>query len=439
MLAQETICRICGVSFNVRRRQPPWEAVGSQSQRTSRLHRQNLFAGRKRTREETANDAISVEEDLRAYSGVRILQEEMAWTSEVQCLIRKDSIPSFQDSEDDPAFQRSSRCFLTSPGRLSHTNPFIANSFEPDQAEFGACRLFTDDDNRAIVRSLPQSIMCLPFGVPFHPQCLQILSHVSHKTFGTFPLDALWALSASSTPPHHHLGFPLLRVHAHPALELCIEPDTDHWSHKLGTEFLAANPLITVPPLITILTHHYPELFPPSSSSNSSSPSPSPLSSPATPPPGTRLPTPPPAPPPAPAIYTSISPTPNPTDPFASLPLPLLTSFLSTHLPPSSLYSLRLASRAVASHPYSLPPPPWLWERDVIEETARQRREHQRSRSAESPPPAGEVGEEMLLDWKKLNQVLCGVLGRELNGLKNRKRIWECCCRIVEGMKVFAE
>ncbi|OCK80677.1 hypothetical protein K432DRAFT_38253 [Lepidopterella palustris CBS 459.81] len=263
----------------------------------------------------------------RGHNGCKITAAQMKGCDTIQCLVRKP--PNWTPEPDDQDWELTSNYFLSGlsghmPSRdicgSTHIPPrHRAEKLNPDN-------IFWDD---------PPNELATP--MPFHPTCFEIYTRASilHSSNSSSHPDisglAHWRLKESSYT--HTRAFP----YSDPAVR---RGNQQEWRHHPGDEWLAANP-ICIPGLPELLASCIiPEgeefstrnsafpahpVFPTRSDSNSHLTNQS--------------------------ISASTITTPNP-DPFLILPLELTLQILS-YLPPSSIASLRLSSRAFTHLPNS--------------------------------------------------------------------------------------
>lgn len=335
----------------------------------------------------------------------------------LQCLNRKG--PDFTPAPDDEDFERTGEWFLTG---LIDGMPEAEMRFDNDVKPARHGKASTDPQNCLDYISDQEQLDDV--GIPFHPYCLEVYKRVAKLRTGDIDIAGLtgWYEREADYDIFH--SFPR---HG-PTTSL----QEQWWSHESGTEWVVANPLYLAPRFSEILQ-----------STISTDPNFDPNSG---------------------VFDIPVSaPTSSPQeDPFTLLPAELSLQIL-THLPSSSIASLRLSSRAFRQLPQTLfhhllrTELPWLWEASLPSSSTSDitfpysfwtSKTHsdfaQNTRDVYSPSkdyrpiPVPDVLPPHQTNWYMLYLEIKRNWN-ELLGLRNRERIWMDCEEIVRRIATYRE
>jgi hypothetical protein len=339
-----------------------------------------------------------------AYNGHRISVEAMRGCNTYQCLVQKRE--GWAPESDDEEFEASGHWFLSGlsdnmasrdagsssdvfPPRHDSGDPFAENHRWDDEAEYA---------------------------LPFHPACLEIYKRASLHRRGVIDMDGLgtewW---------HREIDYENLDdVPRHPYVR---EAKEQFWEHNFGHEFLVANPCF-VPGLHSLLASVVRDSNSPETRDNGIA-----VGADAT-------------------LHGG-----DQADPFPRLPAEIIVMILS-ELGSTDIASLRLASRAFRQLPQAvfwgltLRETPWLYEvwsslplsswattteaelRRLGTEEAKRRAARINEEHARILERAGEI------DWYRLQLELTRNLDK-LQGLRNRRRIWDDCQEILNRIDAY--
>ncbi|KAF2666297.1 hypothetical protein BT63DRAFT_55500 [Microthyrium microscopicum] len=163
----------------------------------------------------------------RGYNGNNISAEEMFGCCTSQCLVPKDGFWKPHPTDED--FELSSKYFLSGLG--GHMNSRDYGGVRPLPSRHGlGDEIHPDDQIWQAGEEVP---------LPFHPACLEIYRRVSQIRFGEFNVDGLcqWRLLECG---HANEVYNAIS-HSHPVLRRALSQE---WHHRIGDEWLAANPLL---------------------------------------------------------------------------------------------------------------------------------------------------------------------------------------------------
>ncbi|KAF2748607.1 hypothetical protein M011DRAFT_457351 [Sporormia fimetaria CBS 119925] len=254
-----------------------------------------------------------------AYSGHEITAEEMQGCHTVQCLVRKSLNREYTPLPDDEDFEKDGEFFLSGLGdqlpvrKANRHGPYVTPS-RHGVTEPWAANVFWNTDQ--YVEN---------FALPFHPYCFEVYKCVALRADGHVnirTLTAWWSLGALDSV---FKTFP-----RDPNVHRCAGAQ---WRHIEGTAYLAANPLF-IPRLKSVLE-----------SAIDDSPHFSPHQRAFAP------------------LGLGIS----TNDPFTHLPMEIFFEILR-YLPSKDLASLRFVTRSASQLPISFfrellrRELPWLWE-----------------------------------------------------------------------------
>ncbi|KAM6506229.1 hypothetical protein FSOLCH5_014417 [Fusarium solani] len=477
----EIHCHICGVSFNISRarteKEPRSAAWGQECDYPDRFHPESCpdepgcfwvdrYADGNEDAEEPETALVEpvkvfpadIDEDNfepddwehisgprcnqgDAYNGHNISVKAMRGCKTSQCLVRKPE--DWEPEPDDEEFETSGHFFLSG---LNDSMP----SRDMDYPEVFPVRHDCDS---------PHADNCIwtiedaeVYAMPFHPTCLEVFKRASLHRYGVVDIECLtqwWAHEANYEDFH---AFP-----RHPDVE---NGQQQSWNHSPGDEYLAANPCF-VPGLESLL---------------SSAKRPKELGqadSEVTP--------------------TAVSMAKNPTDLFSRLPGEI-RMFILLQLGFRDIANLRLASRTFLQLPQSLfyhltlSDSPWLYEawsslpisfwatttrqEEEKKENSRQARLSELRNAIEvledeahdsGDPDSNDAAIEAIdreiekledisggprpttavtqldrteTDWYNL-QTEVGRNWKKLQGLRNRRRIWDDCQEILNRVDAY--
>lgn len=376
-----------------------------------------------------------------AYNGHNISAEAMRGCRISQCLIRKPE--DWEPEPDDDEFEISGHFFLSGlsdfmPSRDMSSPEVFPERHGTDMPHADNCIWEVDEAEN--------------YCMPFHPTCFELFKRASLHRYGVVDIECLtqwWALEANYDDFH---SFP-----RHPAVE---SAQGQSWVHCQGDEFLAANPCF-VPGLEALLLSAQCLKGPGHADSG--------------------------------LIPTAVSTAANPTDPFSRLPGEI-RMFILLQLGFKDIANLRLTSRNFLQLPKSLfyelalRDWPWLyeawsslpisyWATSTQAEEEKKHRDRQdrvtalrraidilESEAVDSGNPnandtaieAVEAELDALLDiphatrpatptillkraetdWYRLHTEI-GRNWEKLQGLQNRRRIWDDCQEILNRVDVY--
>lgn len=338
----------------------------------------------------------------------------------LQCLVRKG--PDWTAASDDDDFEKTGDWFLSG---LIDGMPAAETRFDNSARPARHGKASTNPQN-----VLEDFMDVYHVDIPFHPYCLEVYKRVSKLRNGEVDIPGLtgWYERESDWDLFHK--FPRFG----PTNSL----QEQWWSHESGTEWVVANPLY-LPPRFSKILQSAISADPDFSPSSGAFDIPAPL-----------------------ATATTSSSASNKADPFTLLPAELSLQIL-THLPSSSIASLRLSSRAFRQLPQTLfhhllrTEMPWLWEASLPSSSTSEitfpysfwtSKTHsdfaENTRDVYSPSkdyrpiPVPDVLPPHQTNWYMLYLEIKRNWN-ELLGLSNRERIWMDCEEIVRRIAAYRE